>query len=734
MPAPTRSRKDYTVGIICALEFESVAVQATFDEEHGRVHTSTWDGNVYDFGRIHEHHVVVACLSEAVYANVDTATVAADMVRSFPIKLLLTVGIGGGVWNDRSDIRLGDIVVSQRRPDGSHVQRDSDVQEWNGVTPRTGLLNQYRQPLPDALQSLERTLAVKDGQVAANIADMLSVHPRMDKMFRHQGQENDELFLAGYRHAGEDTCADCDRSHLVHNRTHRIHDGPRIHYGNIASVFSDDLVLTYAPSRDHTAKEQGILCFEMEAADLMDGFPCVVIRGISDYADSHRNKRWQGYAAATAAAYAKALLMCIPVADITTVHSEIGATSRLVSGSSSLTDRPKENSEQVVYIPMLKSHQFAGRLAELQILKRRILTEPDCQRLAVFGPSGVGKTQLVLSFAYWVAEHRPDVSVFWISALSAETFDRGAQGIEIALVFRSYGRDASMLKEHLNTPKAGKWLLVVDDADDTELLEPSIRSNGLLRYLPESPLGVTIFTTRTSSFAQRLAGRDLLRLKNPTRDEAAELLSMALVDGDSLKDPIAATNLLTQLGHEPLAITKAATYINDNEVSISEYSRLFHSTEPAASSALDTGANAESATSSALDNGTLKTQARHRRTAGPYAYPAAAISTVHYTPHDTDSLPTSSAPHGYSLSLQIAKMLKWLQRIKPCYLMIALGCLAIGGSLAVGIFYSVSEDRMGDGFTTAGWMVAVSTLVLAAPMAMHYQHCRCWNSHKSVTL
>ena len=43
----------------------------------------------------------------------------------------------------------------------------------------------------------------------------------------------------------------------------------------------------------------------------MDNFPCLVIRGICDYADSHKNKQWQGYAAATAAAYAKELLSVI---------------------------------------------------------------------------------------------------------------------------------------------------------------------------------------------------------------------------------------------------------------------------------------------------------------------------------------------------------------------------------------------------------------------------------------
>ena len=85
----------------------------------------------------------------------------------------------------------------------------------------------------------------------------------------------------------------------------RKDDEPRVHYGNIAS---GDEVVKDASTRDRIAREEGILCFETEAAGLMDTFPCVVIRGISDYADSHKNKAWQGYAAAVAAAYAKDLL------------------------------------------------------------------------------------------------------------------------------------------------------------------------------------------------------------------------------------------------------------------------------------------------------------------------------------------------------------------------------------------------------------------------------------------
>jgi nucleoside phosphorylase len=78
-----------------------------------------------------------------------------------------------------------------------------------------------------------------------------------------------------------------------------------VHYGLIAS---GNQVMRHGGTRDRLRRELDVLCFEMEAAGLMDRFPCLVIRGICDYADSHKNKCWQAYAAATAAAYAKELL------------------------------------------------------------------------------------------------------------------------------------------------------------------------------------------------------------------------------------------------------------------------------------------------------------------------------------------------------------------------------------------------------------------------------------------
>jgi archaellum component FlaC len=74
-------------------------------------------------------------------------------------------------------------------------------------------------------------------------------------------------------------------------------------------------VVKDATERDKLAREFDLLCFEMESAGLMAGFPCLPIRGICDYSDSHKNEKWQGYAAAIAAVFALSLLLTVPYED-----------------------------------------------------------------------------------------------------------------------------------------------------------------------------------------------------------------------------------------------------------------------------------------------------------------------------------------------------------------------------------------------------------------------------------
>lgn len=139
---------------------------------------------------------------------------------------------------------------------------------------------------------------------------MFDRYPKMARTFRHQGVNNDKLFASHYDHEGHD--ADCDGrvpTKLV-TRPPRESCNPVIHYGSVGSA---NQVVKNGMTRERLRQELGILCVEMEAAGLMNNFPCLVVRGIADYSDAHKNNRWQSYAAATAAAYAKEILTVIPV-------------------------------------------------------------------------------------------------------------------------------------------------------------------------------------------------------------------------------------------------------------------------------------------------------------------------------------------------------------------------------------------------------------------------------------
>jgi nucleoside phosphorylase len=150
---------------------------------------------------------------------------------------------------------------------------------------------------------------------------MLSKYPAMET-FVYQGNDKDELFEASYGHEGGSTCMQCARSRMV-QRAARQNCRPSLHYGNIAS---GNEVIKDGCTRDQIAQQEDVICFEMEAAGLMGSFPCVVIRGICDYADSHQNKQWQPYAAATAAAYARELLLWMPATEVAKVRPVPEAT------------------------------------------------------------------------------------------------------------------------------------------------------------------------------------------------------------------------------------------------------------------------------------------------------------------------------------------------------------------------------------------------------------------------
>lgn len=274
------------------------------------------DHNNYCLGRIQNHNIVIACSPN--YGPTSAAVAAEQMLHSFQeIRFGLMVGIGGGVPGPKTDIRLGDVVIS--RPEGALggvVQYDSGKTIKDAQFQRIGSLEFPPRILQAAVNTLRSTHEMEDSSIPGFLQEMFTNYPKMKSRYASPGPEKDLLFNEDYDHANPAlTCVSCDTLRLI-PRQARDSSDPHIHYGLIAS---GNQVIKHGLTRSRYGKELGVICFEMEAAGLMNSFKCLVIRGISDYCDSHKNDEWQHYAAATAAAYAKELLIVTPAQR---VHTE----------------------------------------------------------------------------------------------------------------------------------------------------------------------------------------------------------------------------------------------------------------------------------------------------------------------------------------------------------------------------------------------------------------------------
>lgn len=288
---------------------EMAPVVAMLDQKHPSLPIMR-DQNAYTLGSIGHHNVVVAVMPEI--GNNAAATVATQLVNDFPsVRFALLVGIGGGVpgEDDENDIRLGDVVVSQ--PTGTFggvVQYDLGKALPSSKFQRTGQLRKPPAVLNATVRKLQAQHLMSGNRIADHLTGMIQRYPKMNATYSFPATVPDQLFLTSYTHQSGKTCERCDPAHTVQRST-RSDSHPQIHYGTIGSA---NMVVKDALLRDRLQQDMDILCVEMEAAGLMDTFPCLVIRGICDYADSHKNKKWQHYAAAVAAAYMKDLLIEIP--------------------------------------------------------------------------------------------------------------------------------------------------------------------------------------------------------------------------------------------------------------------------------------------------------------------------------------------------------------------------------------------------------------------------------------
>lgn len=295
------------MAIICALEFELSAVRYLLDREHLTRQGPPGDANMYVLGELSGHNVVLTCLPGSQGKGA-AAVVATNLARTFSsIKWRLLVGIGGGVPSKKHDIRLGDVVISM--PDGQHggvIQYDLGKDTEDSFHLK-GFLCPPASGLRMAVQMMRSNHVVRDNKIADFLTEMWQKWPKLAKTYGRPLPADDILYDIDYPHPQDKpTCAECDRGKAAKREPR---ESSEIHYGLIAS---GDRVIKAATKRQAQVQQHGdILCFEMEAAGIATEFQCIVLRGISDYADSHKNDDWHYFAAAAAAACAKELLSLV---------------------------------------------------------------------------------------------------------------------------------------------------------------------------------------------------------------------------------------------------------------------------------------------------------------------------------------------------------------------------------------------------------------------------------------
>ncbi|KEF55323.1 uncharacterized protein A1O9_08977 [Exophiala aquamarina CBS 119918] len=278
---PRLSHAQYTIGIVCPMSIELVSVEAMLDQSHHDLPTINRGQNAYSLGSVGQHNVVITVMPEI--GNNHAAIVGTQMKNDFPrLEFALLVGIGGGIPGD-ADVRLGDVVVSKpERSFGGVIQYDMGKYVSSGAFERTGHL---RKPPPILSAHVERLRArqmLVGNEINEHLSKILFKYPNMTE------------------------------AQLVPQNP-RENPKPQVHYGTIGSA---NALIKDSVMRNQLKRDSSMICVvEMEAAGLMESIPCLVIRGISDYADSHKNKIWQSYAAAVAAAYMKELLLMIPPMD-----------------------------------------------------------------------------------------------------------------------------------------------------------------------------------------------------------------------------------------------------------------------------------------------------------------------------------------------------------------------------------------------------------------------------------
>ncbi|KAM0297028.1 hypothetical protein ACHAPM_010217 [Fusarium culmorum] len=582
---PPIDRRSFRVAIVWALPREADAVSLLFDHfwdrERGPYGRADGDTNHSITGRIGGHDVVLAVLPNM---STNSAAAATASLRSSytGLHLVLLVGICGGVPRIANfDACLGDVVVSK-----AIVQYDYG-RRYPG---RFAVKNTVEDSLGRANKDIRTLLAVFETEfmrkwlkddASKYLKDLQEAAMREQRQANYQypGTNEDKLYSATYAQTSKGVqpfkalCTEivCDPAYLTgRERLEEVVPGggfrPEVFIGRIGS---GNTVMKSGADRDQIAAQHNLIAFEMEGAGAWDEVPCIVVKGICDYADSHKNKAWQDFAAATAAAVARAILGQYAADDghqgLIQKNDHYQENSHIMNGKAL---------ESCYCIPFTKNKRFTGRTTVLNALEDSFFGQEQTQRMALVGLGGVGKTQIALRFAYRIKEKRPEYSIFWVPVLSAETAERAYRDMAKKLGLQKSSEDEDvkdLVCQHLSSDKAGKWLLIIDNADEEELIFGSAEKPGLEEYLPQNENGIILLTTRSGQVANDFAQADVIYIEQMDQEEAKNLFEKFLVQKNLLRDKVATGELLAYLTFLPLAITQAAAYLNENRAPIQAY-------------------------------------------------------------------------------------------------------------------------------------------------------------------
>jgi len=316
-----------------------------------------------------------------------------------------------------------------------------------------------------------------------------------------------------------------------------------------------DTVMKSGVARDAVATAEGIIAFEMEAAGIWEQLPTIIIKAVCDYADSHKNKKWQTYAAGAAAAAAKAVAAFHTPADKPRLR-ELKAAQR----------------ESI--LPFPPDPEFISRPEISDWIKDKAKIPGG--RAALVGLGGIGKSQLAIRHAHGV---RNRSHVFWINATTRATLEESVRTIADGLNLEKPGDSLDDLFRRvggwLGREQNGPWTVVLDNFDDASVLtddDPRLR-----KLLPINGNGFTLITSRDVKAAELLtgSGKNLIYLVPDLGEEAAVELFQGKLENPCEREE--AEEVVRLLEFMPLAISQAAAYLNSraDRVSVRDYADMF---------------------------------------------------------------------------------------------------------------------------------------------------------------